>query len=106
MHCRLCVGLRVRRRRLLPTLMSGWPSTLSVEAIQLDRLASVLRTYFDMGGLQAQLSFADIDTLCGAQAHPERHRDLMVRITGYSACFVDMTPVAQDEIIRREEIGG
>ena len=71
----------------------------------LARLAGLLRTYFDLGGLQVQLSFADVGTLRDAQQHPERHRDLMVRITGYSAAFVDMTRAAQDEIIRREEMG-
>ena len=71
----------------------------------LSRLAQILRTYLDLGGLQVQLSFADVETLRDAQVHPERHRDLMVRITGYSACFVDMTRRAQDEIIRREVVG-
>jgi formate C-acetyltransferase len=71
----------------------------------LTRLVDVLRTYFELGGLQVQLSFADVETLRDAQRHPERHRDLMVRITGYSAAFVDMTREAQDEIIRREEMG-
>jgi formate C-acetyltransferase len=71
----------------------------------LARLADVLRTYFDLGGLQVQLSFADVETLRDAQRHPEHYRDLMVRITGYSAAFVDMTREAQDEIIRREEMG-
>jgi len=70
----------------------------------LDRLAQVLRTYFDLGGLQVQLSLASVEELRDAQAHPEQHRDLMVRITGYSAAFVDMTPDAQEEIIRREEM--
>jgi formate C-acetyltransferase len=71
----------------------------------LDRLASLLRTYFDMGGLQIQLSFADVEELRDAQINPECHRDLMVRITGYSAVFIDMSKKAQDEIIRREEMG-
>ena len=71
----------------------------------LDRLAALLRTYFDMGGLQVQFSFADVEELRDAQTHPEHHRDLMVRITGYSAAFVDMARHAQDEIIRREEMG-
>ncbi len=71
----------------------------------LDRLAHLLRTYFEMGGLQVQLSFASVEELRDAQKHPERYRDLMVRITGYSAAFVDMTREAQDEIIRREEMG-
>ncbi|NLF16538.1 MAG: hypothetical protein GX595_04680 [Lentisphaerae bacterium] len=69
-------------------------------------LADALWTYFEGGGLQAQLSMVDTATLRAAQACPEAHRDLMVRITGYSAAFVDMTPAAQDEIIRRDELAG
>ncbi|MBD3181987.1 hypothetical protein GF312_06835 [Candidatus Poribacteria bacterium] len=71
----------------------------------LDRISSLLRTYFDMGGLQVQVSVADTEELKDAQEHPEEHRDLMVRITGYSAVFVDMCKKAQDEIIRRQEMG-
>lgn len=72
----------------------------------LSRLASLLRAYFDMGGLQIQISLADTEELRDAQAHPEAHRDLMVRITGYSAVFIDMCRSAQDEIIRRQEMEG
>ncbi|MDP7447427.1 MAG: glycine radical domain-containing protein, partial [Candidatus Latescibacteria bacterium] len=63
-----------------------------------------LRTYFDLGGLQTQLSVHSVEQLREAQQHPEEHRDLMVRITGYSAVFVDMARHAQDEIIRRQEM--
>ena len=70
----------------------------------LSRLTALLRTYFDMGGLQVQISVADTDELRDAQINPEAHRDLMVRITGYSAVFIDMCPKAQDEIIRRQEL--
>jgi len=69
-------------------------------------LMSLLRTFFDMGGMQVQLSVADTDELRSAQLNPEEHRDLMVRITGYSAVFVDMCKNAQDEIIRRQEMEG
>jgi formate C-acetyltransferase len=72
----------------------------------LSRLTALLRTYFDMGGLQVQISVADTDELRDAQINPEAHRDLMVRITGYSAVFIDMCRKAQDEIIRRQELEG
>jgi formate C-acetyltransferase len=72
--------------------------------IGLANLAALIRTYFKCGGLQVQLSLADTAELRDAQEHPEAHRDLMVRITGYSAAFVDMAREAQDEIIRREEM--
>lgn len=67
----------------------------------LERLAILLRTYFNLGGLQVQLSVADTKELMQAQQNPEAHRHLIVRITGYSAVFVDMSKAAQDEIIRR-----
>ena len=55
--------------------------------------------------MQVQLSVADTQELRQAQREPEKYPDLMVRITGYSAVFVDMCPAAQEEIIRREELG-
>ncbi|MBT5875953.1 MAG: hypothetical protein HOH43_21180 [Candidatus Latescibacteria bacterium] len=82
--------------RMQPALFAG-PDGLR-------RLSELLGTYFEMGGLQVQLSFASVQELRDAQEDPERYRDLMIRITGYSAAFVDMTREAQDEIIRREEM--
>ena len=70
----------------------------------LDKLAAALRTYFELGGLQVQLSFANAEQLREAQQNPQAHRDLMVRVTGYSAVFVDMSESAQNEIIRRAEM--
>ena len=72
----------------------------------LSRMAALIRTYLDMGGLQIQTSLADTEELRDAQKNPEAHRDLMVRITGYSAVFIDMCEKAQDEIIRRQEMEG
>ena len=69
-----------------------------------DILVALLNTYFKKGGMQIQLSIADTETLKAAQACPECYRDLTVRITGYSAIFVDMSKNAQDEIIRRDEM--
>lgn len=66
-------------------------------------LAQLLKVFFEKGGLQAQLSVADVDEMKDAQKNPDQHRDLMVRITGYSASFVDMTEDAQESVIRRED---
>ncbi|MBM4082561.1 MAG: formate C-acetyltransferase/glycerol dehydratase family glycyl radical enzyme, partial [Planctomycetes bacterium] len=91
---RVCSGpLNVR---ITPKLVKG--------ADGLANLAAALRTYFAAGGLQVQLSFVSVDELRAAQAHPEAYRDLMVRITGYSAVFVDMSRPAQEEIIARTEM--
>lgn len=53
--------------------------------------------------MQIQISVADTEELSKAQKNPKEYRDLMVRITGYSAVFVDMCEEAQNEIIRRDE---
>jgi len=65
-------------------------------------LKNLLKVYFRNGGVQAQLSVTDNKELRDAQKHPEQYQDLMVRITGYSACFVDMTAEAQEAIIHRD----
>ena len=72
----------------------------------LDQFCALARTYFDNGGMQLQVSIADTAVLREAQAHPEDYKDLMVRITGYSAVFVDMSRNAQEEFIRRDELDG
>lgn len=67
-------------------------------------LAMTLKTYFQRGGMQVQISVVSNEELLDAQIHPEIHRDLMVRITGYSAVFVDMSKKAQDEFMRRDNV--
>ncbi len=68
------------------------------------RLKALIDTYFEKGGMQVQVSVADTKILREAQKNPDQYRDLMVRITGYSAVFTDMSQNAQDEIIRRDEM--
>ena len=62
---------------------------------------ALLGTYFNRGGLHAQVSCADVNELIDAQKHPEQHRDLRVRVTGYSGIFVDICKRLQDDIIQR-----
>jgi pyruvate-formate lyase len=50
-----------------------------------------------------QFSIINRETLLAAQANPEKYRNLLVRVAGYSAYFVDLTPALQNEIIRRTE---
>jgi formate C-acetyltransferase len=68
------------------------------------RLSALMEGYFQSGGMQLQVSFADTEELRAAQKDPDSYRDLLVRITGYSAVFVDMCHGAQEEFIRREEL--
>ena len=65
--------------------------------------AALLATYFELGGLQAQVSALDADKLREAQSDPDTHRDMRVRITGYSGVFVDVCKRLQDDIIERFE---
>ena len=70
----------------------------------LQKLVSVLKTYFDQGGMELQLNIVSGDTLRAAQEHPEDYRDLVVRIAGFSAYFVEVFKDMQDDLIRRTEM--
>ena len=67
-------------------------------------IKALIQAYFERGGMQLQISIADTEELKKAQQNPDEYRDLLVRITGYSAIFVDMSKGAQNEFIRREEL--
>ena len=69
----------------------------------LTALCALFKTYFDKGGMQIQVNVVDAQTLREAQKHPEKYRTLCVRVTGYSAFFVEMGKKAQDELIARTE---
>jgi pyruvate formate-lyase/glycerol dehydratase family glycyl radical enzyme len=66
-------------------------------------LMALVRTYFQQGGCQVQFNMLDSATLRDAQAHPEKYRDLVVRVSGYSALFTGLSETAQNEIIGRME---
>jgi formate C-acetyltransferase len=66
-------------------------------------LKALVQAYFRRGGYQIQFNMIDSATLRDAQAHPERYRDLVVRVSGYSALFTGLSETAQDEIISRME---
>jgi pyruvate formate-lyase/glycerol dehydratase family glycyl radical enzyme len=80
------------------------PTALASEA-DLAKLATMLRTYFSRGGKHVQFNVVTRETLVDAQAHPESHRDLVVRIAGYSAYFTQLNREMQDEVIARTEHG-
>ncbi len=69
----------------------------------IDSLAHLVRSYFSMDGHHIQMNVVTADTLHDAQQHPEKYRDLIVRVAGYSDYFCDLNPDLQDEIIRRTE---
>ena len=78
------------------------PSLLKREE-DMRKLASLIRTYFSMGGHHIQFNIVDTQTLLDAQQQPENYKDLLVRVAGYSDYFNDMTEQLQNEIIARTE---
>ncbi|WP_257210289.1 glycine radical domain-containing protein [Actinomyces ruminis] len=68
------------------------------------KLIAMLRAFFNrLHGFHVQYNVVDRAILLDAQAHPERHRDLIVRVAGYSAFFVVLSKQTQDDIIARTE---
>jgi len=78
------------------------PSLLADEE-GIRNLGHLVRSYFKMDGHHIQFNVVTADTLRDAQKHPEKYRDLIVRVAGYSDYFVDCGPELQNEIIRRTE---
>ena len=71
----------------------------------LSKWADLVRTFVDAGGQSVQYTVVDRDMLLDAQRHPERYRDLFVRVGGYSALFVELSREVQEQIIARAEQG-
>ena len=68
------------------------------------KLVAMLRTFFNrLHGYHVQYNIVDRATLIDAQKHPAQHRDLIVRVAGYSAFFVGLSKETQDDIIERTE---
>lgn len=71
--------------------------------IKTEHLAYLILTYFEKGGMQVQFNMVDSKILRDAQKNPDKYRDLFVRVSGYSAEFVGLSEIAQEEIISRTE---
>jgi pyruvate formate-lyase/glycerol dehydratase family glycyl radical enzyme len=69
----------------------------------IERVKDLVRAYFRLDGHHIQFNVVNADTLRDAQKHPEKYRDLIVRVAGYSDYFNDLGEDLQNEIIRRTE---
>ncbi|MDP2662259.1 MAG: pyruvate formate lyase family protein [Dehalococcoidia bacterium] len=69
----------------------------------LRNLLSLVKTYFDLYGWHIQFNVLNRETLLAARKNPEKYRDLVVRVAGFSMFWVDLAPDVQDEIIARTE---
>ena len=85
--------------------MKSAPSLVNGEE-SIDKWAHLVRGYFKMDGHHIQFNIVRAGTLREAQKNPEQHRDLIVRVAGYSGYFCDLSKELQEEIIERTEHEG
>ena len=65
------------------------------------KVAGLVCAFATLGGQQLQLNALSAETLLDAKVHPERHRDLIVRVWGWSGYFCELSPEYQDHVISR-----
>lgn len=88
---------------------NGGPLTLEFsssmfrEEDSVKKVAALVKAYIDMGGHQLQLNAVNTEKLKDAQLHPENHRQLVVRIWGWSAYFVELDKEYQEHVLRRQQ---
>ena len=91
--------------------VNGGPLTLEFAAGIFDRpdsirkVAMLIKHFVERGGHQLQLNAVNLEAMRDAQAHPERHQQLVVRIWGWSAYFVELDKEFQDHVMARQEYG-
>ncbi|MFC1941069.1 pyruvate formate lyase family protein [Chloroflexota bacterium] len=84
-------------------LNQKFPLSLMQTLETIDKLASLTQTFLTSGGSHIQYNIVDQQMLLDAKKHPEQYKDLVVRIGGYSAYWVQLTPEIQDDIIARSQ---
>jgi formate C-acetyltransferase len=88
-------------------IYNGGPITLELsDAVFRDsdavrKVAMLVRTFAQLGCQQLQLNTLNVDTLLDAKQHPEQHRNLIVRVWGWSGYFCELSPEYQDHVIAR-----
>ena len=88
--------------------MNGGPLTLEFHQSVfsdddgIEKVGSLVKAFIDRGGHQLQLNTVNLDKLLDAQKHPENYKQLVVRIWGWSAYFVELDKEYQDHVIARQ----
>ncbi len=72
----------------------------------LDAFAGIVKTFFKKGGHSCQFNVFSAETLKDAKAHPEKYKNLQVRVCGWNVYFIDLDPAMQDEFIKQSELAG
>lgn len=90
-------------------VINGGPLTLEFASSMFDspdsirKVATLVKTFVELGGHQLQLNAVNTEILKAAQADPDRYRQLVVRIWGWSAYFVELDREYQDHVLRRQQ---
>jgi formate C-acetyltransferase len=93
----------------MTNIINGGPLTLEIHEnllrneMGIEKVASLVKTYVELGGHQLQLNSINRETLIDAQKHPEKYPNLIVRVWGWSGYFNELHKMYQDHIIRRFE---
>ena len=69
-----------------------------------DNLISFIDEYLAKGAMHVQFNIMSADTMRAAQKKPENYKDMLVRVAGYSAYFVDLGKALQKDLIQRTEL--
>ncbi len=91
-------------------IVNGGPLTLELHdtifrnSESISKVASLVKSFMDMGGQQLQINAVNREKLLEAKKHPENHKNLIVRVWGWSGYFVELDEVYQDHIISRIEL--
>ena len=94
----------------LVTVCNGGPLTIEIHDSAFamsdgaEKVAHLVKFFIERGGHQLQINTINRETLIDAQAHPERHRHLIVRVWGWSGYFIELEKPYQDQIINRVEL--
>jgi formate C-acetyltransferase/4-hydroxyphenylacetate decarboxylase large subunit len=85
-------------------LMNMKINPMTIEgSIGADKLVSLIDTFIELGGYHIQFNIIDTKMLRDAQKYPEKYQDLMIRVAGFTARWVELGPSEQEEIIKRTE---
>jgi formate C-acetyltransferase len=87
----------------VPILNMRLPVGLFKTSKSFDKYIAFTEAFLKNGGIHIQYNILDTGALLEAKKYPEKYKDLVVRVAGYSAYFVNLTPEVQDEIITRTE---
>lgn len=101
--------IRSFTKQELKNTINGGPLTLEFAERMFDgdnsveKVAMLVKAYIDMGGHQLQLNAVNTKVMKDAQQNPEKHRQLVVRIWGWSAYFVELDKEYQNHVMRRQQ---